>query len=413
LKSRNLIFLTAEFPYGTGETFIENELPFLISAFDKIIIITNKQETKSRRTIPDGNVTVIHYPYGLSVTDKIKSLRGIFSNLFWEEIKIIKTEYQLKIKWSIVKTLLSSIQKKKKTADSISLHIENLSKSNTWVYSYWLNDMAAGMAELKSRMPHLKALSRAHGWDVSMERQPDNYLPLRNFILKNIDVCYTISNHGKFYLNELTHHQYAEKIKLSRLGTINKNSIPKFVLNEQLHLVSCSGLIPLKRIHLIIEGLSSLTIPIKWIHIGNGVLEKDLKNTAQAKLSDKSNIDYQFVGQLSNTEVLDFYSTQQVDIFINVSETEGVPVSIMEAMSFGIPVIATNVGGNSEIVDTINGCLLSSTPSVNEVMEAITLFAKLNKEEYQKYRINARKTWEDKFNATNNYPYFITDLLRL
>lgn len=41
-----------------------------------------------------------------------------------------------------------------------------------------------------------------------------------------------------------------------------------------------------------------------------------------------------------------------------MSDSEGIPVSIMEAMSFGIPVIARNVGGMSEIVNEENGLLL-------------------------------------------------------
>ena len=36
---------------------------------------------------------------------------------------------------------------------------------------------------------------------------------------------------------------------------------------------------------------------------------------------------------------------QPYHVFLNVSSSEGVPVSIIEAMSFGIPCIATNVGG--------------------------------------------------------------------
>lgn len=43
-----------------------------------------------------------------------------------------------------------------------------------------------------------------------------------------------------------------------------------------------------------------------------------------------------------------------------MSDSEGIPVSIMEAMSFGIPVIARNVGGMSEIVNEENGLLLEN-----------------------------------------------------
>ena len=48
--------------------------------------------------------------------------------------------------------------------------------------------------------------------------------------------------------------------------------------------------------------------------------------------------------------MLDYYKNNIIDIFINLSASEGIPVSIMDAISFGIPCIATNVGGTGEIV---------------------------------------------------------------
>jgi glycosyltransferase involved in cell wall biosynthesis len=39
------------------------------------------------------------------------------------------------------------------------------------------------------------------------------------------------------------------------------------------------------------------------------------------------------------------------DIFVNPSYSEGLPTSVMEAASVGLPVIATDVGGTREIVE--------------------------------------------------------------
>lgn len=57
------------------------------------------------------------------------------------------------------------------------------------------------------------------------------------------------------------------------------------------------------------------------------------------------NVAYNFVEYLNNEEVYTFYRNNRVDVFLNVSESEGVPVSIMEAMSCHIPTIAPDVGG--------------------------------------------------------------------
>ena len=109
-----------------------------------------------------------------------------------------------------------------------------------------------------------------------------------------------------------------------------------------------------------------------------------------------------------------FYTSNPVDIFINTSADEGIPVSIMEALSFGIPIIATRVGGVNEIVDDkINGFLLPSDPEPAMIAEKITEFYFLpdyKKEEMQRY---AREKWEKNFNAEKNYQEFIAFVLSL
>ena len=55
-------------------------------------------------------------------------------------------------------------------------------------------------------------------------------------------------------------------------------------------------------------------------------------------------------------------------MFINLSSSEGIPVSIMEAQSFGIPVIATNVGGSGEIVVSETGVLVDENRTEASVL---------------------------------------------
>ena len=128
---------------------------------------------------------------------------------------------------------------------------------------------------------------------------------------------------------------------------------------------------------------------------------EQLKNSA-AELP--TNIQVEFTGAFSNKEVLKFYQQNHVDLFINVSASEGVPVSIMEALSFGIPVIATNVGGTSEIVDNQVGELLKTDISADEIAKTIQLLASQNLAELRK---NARNRWNDISNAEKNYSQFV------
>lgn len=50
---------------------------------------------------------------------------------------------------------------------------------------------------------------------------------------------------------------------------------------------------------------------------------------------------------------------RELDLYVNTSLHEGIPMSVLEAMSHGLPVIAPNVGGFHEIIDEgVQGCLV-------------------------------------------------------
>ena len=114
------------------------------------------------------------------------------------------------------------------------------------------------------------------------------------------------------------------------------------------------------------------------------------------------------MGFLPNTNVKELLSQQSFDLFINASESEGVPVSIMEAMSYGIPVIAPNVGGISDIVNDSTGKLLSSNPSIKEIADAIQEI--YYSSSYSNYRENAFLMVKENYNADSNYINFIKKL---
>ena len=65
----------------------------------------------------------------------------------------------------------------------------------------------------------------------------------------------------------------------------------------------------------------------------------------------------QFTGSVTHNEVLDLLT--EAAVFVNPSYSEGLPSSVAEAMAVGLPVVAYNVGGTSELVQQgVNGCLV-------------------------------------------------------
>ena len=409
---RTLILFTSAFPFGRGETYLESEFPYLSSSFERVFIVSNNLNAIQTRSVPK-HVKIIRYRYNTSFLWKLLSVLNIFFLL--GEIRFI-VKNSIRLNKPVLTTMFASFAK----TLEVNYFLKRLTKKNKidlknlTLYSYWMNDMASGIALFKHNNPEVKAICRAHRWDIYFEIHQPPYLPLRNFILDNLDGCFCISEDGKKYISSLT-SKPNNQIFLSQLGTFSNKKQLHHNESNKFTIVSCSNLIKVKRVSLIILSLAKLSgIEIRWLHFGDGPLAKELKELAETKMGKNPLVTFEFKGHFTNTELIDYYNTNSFDLFINVSESEGLPVSIMEAMSFGIPVIATNVGGVSEIVEhEKNGILLDKNCTPNEIAAAITTFLNLSVEERTKYSEYAYNTWYEKFNAEKNYKEFVESVLSL
>lgn len=98
-----------------------------------------------------------------------------------------------------------------------------------------------------------------------------------------------------------------------------------------------------------------------------------------------------FLGMVPNVEVYKYLAEN--NIFLLMSKNEGLPISIIEAMRAGLPIISTNVSGIPELVDVgHNGILLN--PDVNELT---VLLSKLPNYDWELMGKNSRKRFEKEF----------------
>lgn len=213
-----------------------------------------------------------------------------------------------------------------------------------------------------------------------------------------------ISNKGKVYLEE-TYNAPAKHVLVSPLGVKMPSLMSSVSQSNCLNIVSVSFCTPVKRIDKIIDAIGNAAlqlelIKVNWTHIGDGPLLSSLEIQAANKLTPLK-IEWRFLGNLSNTEVKQYFEKNSVDIFINTSESEGVPVSIMEAMSYGVPTIAPDVGGISELVSNENGFLLSKMPTISDIATAIVGMSNRCKE--VETRIRAKQKIIDDYSADSNY----------
>ncbi len=414
--NRNLILITDTYPFGAvAESFLDKEIPYLSSFFDSIIIVPRNfpaEIEKVERKMPD-NVVIDTSLLKYFTNKKIKRILFIKiivgSILFYKEIlKRPKIFFDIRALKKTIYYLLSAYLVKNWVLNFLKQKNSNLSQ--TLFYTYWLGSSTMGVNLVKKDNNLIKVISRAHRYDIYEDLYIPKYLPFRNESM-SINRIFCISNHGMKYI--INHYPFLKSIcSISYLGVEKPDFISQPSFDSIFRIVSCSYIVPVKRIHLIILALKEFAkkrpeLKIKWTHIGYGRLFDQIKKEATSLLSN--NIIANFTGYLSDNLFYNFYKTNPIDVFINVSASEGIPVSIMEAQSFGIPVIATAVGGTPEIVTEDVGILLSENPSPEEIANAIEFFID-NPEITKRMRLKSIENWEKNFNAVKNFTEFAKTL---
>jgi len=245
-------------------------------------------------------------------------------------------------------------------------------------YSFWFNHWSTALSILKNNYPDFLTVSRTHGTDLFEERVPViKRIAFRSFQLKYIDKVFSVSKTGADYLKN-KYPNFKNKISTCYLGTTFRGKNP-FNEMEIFTIVSCAKIRNIKRIHLIADILFYIDIPIRWVHFGSEnkgdptipILNENLNRLKH----HKKNIEVLFKGDVENEEIFDFYLNNSVNLFLSVSETEGLPVSMMEAISCGIPIMATDVGGCHEIVTESTGELIPENFNPELVSKKIVAFS--------------------------------------
>lgn len=410
-----LIMLTNTYPFNGGEYFIENEIDIVSRYFDKIMIfaLDTDKNAPLTRSIPSNVSAVITGKYSRK-RERAGDLIGAVLGMSFFGKKDGETDIGKKLFREYFRK--RSERQFKQVLENISTE-EFKEYDEVIIYSYWLFVPASVAVKLKEHLIKMgvkvkKAVSRAHGYDLYEERNSLKYLPEREYLLKNLDAVFTCSRDGERYLKE-KYQSFAEKIYYSPLGTkdhgaVSHNKTDKFTI------VTCSSLNPVKRVWRVADALSLYMgeKEIKWIHIGgSGKKLQKLKNYTENKLSGK-NAAFEFKGQMTNDKVNDFYLSNPPDLFLNVSESEGVPVSIMEAASFGIPVLAADCGGTGEVVEnSVTGKLITKDFSDSELISEIKNFMFLKENDIKRMSEAGRSMWAEKYNAEKNYSDFASKLL--
>ena len=241
-------------------------------------------------------------------------------------------------------------------------------KESTWLKT---NQMMGSWSAVLSKIFFGKKLNIRTGYTESL-----SYLN-KNFLKKNItkiveflsyklsDVSIVTSQHQKDYIKE----KYSPRnINIIPNGIDTEVFKPEKnkVSSDKTELLFIGRLHSEKNILNLLEAIKYLK-NIKFKIIGQGPLKKDI-----LKFKEKYNLNLEMLSSIPNNKLPAIYNA--ANIYIQPSLYEGNPKTIIEAMSCGLPVIATDINGiNNVITHEKTGflCKIASESIKSAILELV------------------------------------------
>ena len=215
-----------------------------------------------------------------------------------------------------------------------------------------------------------------HAYDIYVRNL---WFPTLVFNAKKV---FTISYYNINYV--IGHYNIYDKAKLfySPLGVVS----PKYFIKPEsfgktniLRIGFLSYFVEMKGINYLlpaIKELKKLKFKFRLDIAGDGPLKKNMISYVE-KNNLKENV--VFHGLIKNGEKDQFFRNLDLFILPSISigmETDGLPVVLMEAISYGLPIISTNISGIPEIcINDYNGYLINQK-SVEEIVNSVIKFSK-------------------------------------
>lgn len=406
---KKLILLFDKYPFEPGEySFVRTELKKLMECFE-VHIISVSPSTEQKMPL-DPRITLHHCMKKFDTLQKVKAVvRFMFSLYGIGECKrIFKSGQNIAGRFYDAVVYLAS-------AEQMLCYVKKnrIITGDELVYSYWFNENCLAFLMEKKQYPDLRVVSRIHGYDLYEERTLHGRQPFREVMDKAVDRMFFVADTGlQYYIKRWgDKREIGSKYIVAPIGTTDTGFRGEIIKEKtNFHIVSCSHIIPLKRVSLIVDALALITdMEIRWTHFGTGSHYDETERYAQEMLFHKKNISFEMPGFVPVEEIKRFYAEQWIDCFLTVSSTEGSPISIQEALAYGIPVIGTAVGEIPHMIDG-NGILLSENPEPEEIRDAIMCLYQATEAEVGQMHEKSRRLWENTYNALENAGKFVNDL---
>lgn len=409
-STTTIVLFTQWFPYNKlhEQSFLAEELVYLRRHFEEVILVPKLIEGDLYE-VPEG-ITV-----DTSLAERIQQMTWgvkiscLTSPLFIREI-LGPGRDRLKFRFALAKMLVA--QTTKRWLIGKFGHRKNA----LILYSFWMDSQALGALLSRSRLPAAKVITRCHNYDIYGNEGNRFYVPYFRYSYPRFDAVFPDSLPGEEYLRA---HVPGIHLKPGIMGVSDPGFVNEGSGDGVFRIISCAYMIERKRVSLFAHSLLLFArkypdIQLEWYHIGEGP-ELEAVREVETDLADTKCAMF-LLGNMDNADMLQFYHDTPLDVFVNTSTHEGTPVSLMEAISCGIPLLVSDCGGNVVMAEKGGG--LSFPVSANESEIAERLHAVIaewssDKNQWKQRKDSARATWERYYNSDRNYTEFCEELKNL
>ena len=239
-----------------------------------------------------------------------------------------------------------------------------------------------------------------YGFSISLQKK------VRSFSIKKTDIVVTPSQHLKNFILNLG---FKNKIEIINNGVFIPEENTNIFTNDQINITIVSRLVSHKNIKKIIRAISDLNDPLIYLNIiGDG---PELNQLQKISLESNNKDNIIFHGKLNRDDINHIFLKS--DIYIQASNYEGLPHSLLEAMSYGIPVLCTPVGECKEILGNEDrGYILDLPVSKNNIKSKISQIIG-EKDIANKKGERGKDFINEKYNLTNSFNLYKNLFTRL
>lgn len=246
------------------------------------------------------------------------------------------------------------------------------------IHSHWI--VPSGLLGcIVSKITGLPHITTAHAGDV-FTIEHSNYLKvIGKFILKNSDKITVNSTFTKNSALNIYRNLNSSKIEIIPMGVDTSIFCPKnkteITHKSEYIIFSVGRLVEKKGIEYLIKAIPFVLNKLHNVRLvigGSGPLENDLKKLVVNLNLSTSVI---FTGYIKNLDLPKYYASSDVFVLPSIKtaggDTEGLGVVLLEAMACGLPVIGSNLGGITDIIENGKNGFLVEDKNPEDIADKI------------------------------------------